>query len=254
VSFGTGTLRIAARLAGTRTVLERVRYDGISRCSRAFAHGDAALVVLSQLGPGVVRGDRVSTHGRVGAGAHLIVTAQTATRLMGGAADAAATATWCVEAGAVLELIGQPLVASANARYSATISIDMAPGALAIISDVAAVPSTAHVRLRTLIRREEREAFYDAIDAGAAAPHAVGTLVLIGVDMPRAAADALDAAADAWPQIRTGVGILPSGVFVRALATDTWALRCFLEALHDVLRRLFVAPPPPSVPTGDALA
>jgi urease accessory protein UreH len=235
LKFGSGSLTIAARRAGSRTVLERVRYEGISRCSRAFARGDAALVVLSQLGPGVVRGDSVTTAGRVHAGAHLIVTSQAATRLMGGGRPSGSHATWIVDEDATLEIIGEPLVASADARYEATTSIELAAGAFAIVSDIAAVPGSAEVRLRTSVTRGGRDLFYDAFDAGAAAAQAVGTLAIVGLAPDRIAplVAALDSAADAIAGTRLGIGALTSGAFTRILAPDIWSVRSTLEVLRE---------------------
>ncbi len=232
MSYGSGSLTIAARRSGPRTVLDRVRYDGISRCSRAFAHGNAALVVLSQLGPGVVRGDSITTEGHVHADAHLVVTSQSATRLMGGPRIASARAHWRLEDRAVLELIGEPLVASTDARYETTTTIELGPHALVLVSEIAAVPTSARVRLRTSVRTADRELLYDAFDAAAAAPHVVGTFALVGADAESSAAlvDALDAAA--FPELRIGIGRLAAGAFVRILGQDIWLVRTALGALR----------------------
>jgi hypothetical protein len=237
VSFGTGSLIIAARRAGGRTVLERLRYDGLSRCSRAFTQGDAALVVLSQLGPGVVRGDAVTTSGRLEAQAHLIVTQQTATRLMGGARGARAHATWLLDAEAVLELVGEPLIASADARYDATTTVELGPGARVLISEISCVPAGAEVRMRTLISRGGRELSFDATDPAACAPFTVGTFAVLGVEGARIGAlvAALDHATDVLADVRSGVGALPSGVFVRVLGPDIWAVRTALIRLRDAV-------------------
>lgn len=250
MSFGSGSLTIAARRAGSRTVLERVRYEGISRCSRAFAVDGAARVVLSQLGPGVVRGDAVTTAGHVRAGAHLIVTSQAATRLMGGARKSGSHQTWTVEEGAVLELLGEPLVAHDDARHESTMAVRLAFGAIVLIGEIAAVPRAADVRVRTSVIRGGRELFYDAFEAGAAAPHAVGTLAVVGLAPERVAplVEALDFTADALGNaLRTGVGALSSGAFVRILTLDVWSVRTALGTLRDTawstLRRQSPAAP-----------
>lgn len=239
--YGAGSLDVSARLAGSRTIIERVRYDGIMRCSRAFRRGNAALIVLSQLGPGVVRGDAVTTRGRVAPGAHLIVTSQTATRLMGGSARASASARWCVGNAATLDMIGEPLVASGSAEYLAATTIDLGDGARIIISDVAAVPAGARVVLQTSIRRSGRELFYDAFDASLAAPHVVGTFVAAGLT----AADAATLLADfdriadertpRYPELAIGIGALASGVFARVGGFDIWAIQQTLAALRGAV-------------------
>jgi urease accessory protein len=232
VSYGAGTLAITARRSGTQTILERLRFDGISRCSRAFRDGDAARVMLSQLGPGVVRGDAVTTSGHVRAGAHLIVTSQAATRLMGGPRPSRAQATWSLDERAVLELIGEPLVAGSEASYDATTIVELQPGSFIVMSELTRVSAAADVRLRTSVRRTGRELYYDAVDAAACAPQAVGTFAIVGLEAARVAAllAAIDAATD--HDSRVGVGGLPTGVFARILADDLWAIRSLLSDLR----------------------
>lgn len=234
VNAPTGTLQLVARSEAGRTVLERVRYEGISRCSRAFPSGEGALVVLSQLGPGVVRGDTVTTHGRLDAGAHLIVTSQTATRLMGGPRNSHARASWTVGEGAILELIGEPLVANAGARYESTTRIQLGTRSLALISEIAQVPAGSDVRLMTSVRRSDLELYYDSIDAAAAAPHVIGSFTLVGLDAATISPilSALDACADNARDVRCGTGELFNGVFCRLTATDAWTARSVLEELR----------------------
>lgn len=234
MNAGAGSLAIAARRSGSRTVLERIRYDGISRCSRAFAQGAAARVVLSQLGPGVVRGDAVTTRGHVQAGAHLIVTSQASTRVLGGTRRSSAQARWTVDDRAVLEIIGEPLVATPDARYDAATSIDLGLGSYVLISDVACVGAGASVRLGTSIRRAGTECYYDAFEPAAAAPHAVGTFAVIGVatDCIDPLVTILDREADGITRVSVGVGGLRSGAFVRVLGTDVWSVRSALIALR----------------------
>jgi urease accessory protein UreH len=237
VSAPTGTLQLAARSEAGRTVLERVKYDGISRCSRAFAVGEAAQIVLSQLGPGVVRGDSVTTYGEVGAGAHLIVTSQTATRLMGGSRAAHAQATWTLGEDAVLELIGEPLVANVGALYAGFTTIELGARAVALITEIAQVPAGTDVRLTTSVRRAGLELYYDAIDAAAAAPHVIGSLALLGLDtaaIPRIVT-ALDRSAGDAGNVRAGVGELPNGVFCRLTALDAWTVGSTLRDLRTAV-------------------
>jgi urease accessory protein UreH len=235
--MNAGTLQIGARHDGTRTVVDRLRYDGLARCSRPFARDGAALVVLAQLGPGVIRGDAVATSGRVDPGAHLIITQQTATRILGGAQTARSRADWSVAQGATLELIGEPIVAADDANYEATTTIDLASEARVLVAEIAHVPGNAKVRLRTVVTRAGREIVYDAVDAQAAAPQAVGTLVFAGLTEEAAtgALVALDAAADTIDGVRVGVGLLSDGVFARVTGEGSWIVRAALETLGRYL-------------------
>jgi urease accessory protein UreH len=148
----TGSLELHAARAGPHTVLRRLRYDGTLRCSRAFPHEAAALVVTSQLGPGIVHGDRLRLHGTLDERAHLIVTAQSATRIMGGEHTSVTEARWSVAAGALLELIGEPLVPSPGARLQATTRITLAPTSTSALArssnETAASASTTPWTLR----------------------------------------------------------------------------------------------------------
>jgi hypothetical protein len=88
--------------------------------------------------------------------------------------------------------------------------------------------------LRTRVCQAGRELFYDAVDAAAAAPHAVGTLALVGLDQARipATVAALDHAVDGLRDVRAGVGALRTGAFARLIATDLWAVRAGLITLR----------------------
>ncbi len=240
MSAGAGSIELTARRSGSRTVLERIRYDGISRCSRSFARDDAALVVLSQLGPGVVRGDHVTLTGRLLDESHLIVTSQTATRLMGGARGSDARVWWTLESGASLELIGEPLIATGAATYEASTTIELGQRSRVVLSEITRVPAQARVTLRTSVRQSGRELFYDAVNAAAAAPAVVGTFAIVGIATGAVAeiASALDIAAAAHSGVRIGVGLLPNGVFGRALSDDVWTVRAALIALHAAARPL----------------
>jgi urease accessory protein UreH len=221
-----------------RTVLRRVRYDGVMRCSRAFDHGGAALVMTSQLGPGVVHGDRLELHGTLDDDARLIVTGQAATRVLGGGARPASSyARWDVGSRARLELRGEPLVASAGGRYEATQHVALAREARVLISDAACAPAESEIRLRTTIEIDGVESLYDAVDVQCAAPAALGTLVLFGLqerDVTRATA-LLDELCAGLTGVEAGVGAYPRGVLVRVLAESLWPVHATLACLRDAL-------------------
>ncbi len=218
-------------------MLRRVRYDGVMRCSRAFDHGGTALVVTSQLGPGVVRGDRLELRGTLDENARLIVTAQAATRILGGAQLASSYARWDVEPHAQLQLIGEPLVASEGGRYEATQRVALARGARVLISDAARAPADCEVRLRTIIEIEGVESLYDAVDVQCTAPAAFGTLALFGLNGAEVARTTalLDELCADVPDAQAGVGAYPRGVLVRVLADSLWPVCAALAHLRDAL-------------------
>ena len=220
-----------------RTVLRRVRYDGLMRCSRAFDRGGAALVVTSQLGPGVVHGDRLELRGTLDDGAHLIVTAQAATRILGGARRASSDARWNVGSGARLQLIGEPLVASAGGCYEATQHVALARGARVLVCDAARAPADSDVRLRTIVEIDGVESLYDAVDAQRAAPAAFGTLALFGLDEDEVVRTTalLDAVCAGLPDAQAGVGAYPCGVLVRVTSASLWPVCAALSHLRAAL-------------------
>jgi hypothetical protein len=207
------------------------------RCSRAFDHGGGALVVTSQLGPGVVHGDRLELVGTLDDDARLIVTAQAATRVLGGARPASSRARWNVGARARLSLIGEPLVANAGGRYEATQHVALARDARVLISEAVCAPADAEIRLRTVIDIEGVETLYDAVDAQRAAPAAFGTLALFGLDEGEVAraTSLLDEMCADLPDALGGVGAYPRGVLVRVLAGSLWPVYETLAHLRDAL-------------------
>jgi len=227
-------------------VIERVRYEGVARCSRTFWRDGAALVMLSNLGPGIIRGDSIEIVGTVGPGARLIVTEQAATRVLGGVSSSRIDAAWSVAAGATLELCPEPIVAHLGGEATIATTIDCASDATVIVRDLASVSNGTRLRLRTLVRIAGRDAFYDSIELGAHAPPAIGTLAIIGQSPDVASLDALAAASP----LRVGVGVLVSGLFVRVLGSAVWPVRELLDtARATIAPRVtpsIVEGPPPS--------
>jgi urease accessory protein UreH len=212
-------------------VIERVRYEGVARCSRTFRHDGAATVMLSNLGPGIIRGDTLEIAGTVGPGAHLIVTEQSATRILGGTAPSRLDAMWTVASGATLELCPEPIIAHIGGDATISTTVECERDATLIVRDLASVAGATRLRLRLLVRFDGREAFYDSIVLAAGAPPAVGTFAMLGASPD---VDRLDAFADA-SDLRIGVGVLPSGAFARILGPAVWPVRQALHALRDLV-------------------
>jgi len=187
--------------------------------------------MLSTLGPGIVRGDSLEISGTVGPGAHLIVTEQTATRVLGGAAPSRIDAAWSVASGATLELCPEPIVARLGGDAMISTTVDCAPGATILLRDLASVGNDTRLRLRTLVRIAGRDAFYDSIELGVEAPAAVGTFAVIGRSPE---IESLDALARSLA-LRIGVGVLPAGAFVRVLGPAVWPVREALDRVHALL-------------------
>ncbi len=211
------------------------------RCSRARAEEAAAVVVTSVLGPGVVHGDRLATHVAVAAGAHLVVTAQAATRVHGGSRRSEIAFAATVANDAWLDVVGAPTIVLAAARLRQTTRYELASGARLIASDVVATNADADVRVTTIVACDGVERSYDALDVARAAPGVVGTLVFFGI-APEELAEAVAIAdgTDAFAGCRIGVGVYPDGLFVRAQAPAAWPVLRTLDAVRVALKKRFV--------------
>jgi urease accessory protein UreH len=225
-------LQLHAHAREGRTVVGRIRAEGLCRASRPFREGAAARVVVSQLGPGLVRGDAVTSGGRIEAGAHLIVAGQMATRVLSGPDTVTTAAVWDVAAGATLELVAEPTLVCAGASYASRTELRLEPGARAVIADLVHRERGAALTVATVARRVDRLALHDVVrfepddaDAGA-----IGTLAVFGA---HAGLAALDSAADRCPAVRIGVDVLRDGdLLARVVGERVWDVREALDALR----------------------
>jgi urease accessory protein UreH len=229
-------LHLEAHARDGRTVVGRIRADGLCRASRAFHEGGAARVVVSQLGPGMVRGDVFRAGGRVAERAHLVVTGQMATRILSGPDAVTSDAQWSVEADAMLELLPEPTIVCAGASYRSHTVVQLAPNARAIVSDIIRREPGAALTVTTIARRDERYAVYDTLRFAADDDDddtAIGTLMVFGMPV---CVDALDRAADACTGVRIGTGVLRDGdVLARVTGRDVWDVREALIRLRTAV-------------------
>ncbi|MDB5095309.1 MAG: Urease accessory protein UreD [Candidatus Eremiobacteraeota bacterium] len=225
------SLAIEAHERDGRTILTRMRADGLWRTSRPFRDGEAARVVVSQLGPGMVRGDAFAVSGRVTRGAHLIVGAQMATRVLSGPEAATSVAEWTLEAGSFLELLAEPTLVADGAAYAARLTLRLEPGARAHVVELVRRERGAALRVVTVATRAGRLALVDALrfDAGDDDDAAIGTLVILGaVDVA-----AVDRAADRCAGVRAGIGVTRDGdVLVRVIGPEVWPVQAALAAIR----------------------
>ena len=225
-------LHVQAVARGGRTVVGRIRTRGLCRASRPFHEGAAARVIVSQLGPGFVRGDAFSSGGRIEAGAHLIVAGQMATRVLCGPDTVTNAAAWSVAAGATLELLAEPTLVCADASYTSRTELELDPGARAVVMEIVHREHGAALAMTTVARRGERLALHDALrfDAGDADAGAIGTLAVFGA---HAGLAALDRAADACVAVRVGVDTLrDADLLARVVGASVWDVHVALAALR----------------------
>lgn len=196
-------------------------------------------IVTTTLGPGIVRGDRFASSGCVRAGAHLIVAAQSSLRVHGPGRSCSA-ASWTVERGATLELIGEPVVPFPLADVHLSTNVELEEGGRVVLLDLVALRgSFQRLAVTTSVRGGGRLIAHDAaeIREGSLDTRVVGTLTIVGG--PASWADemtaGLDHIADKCSGVRLGIGALREGrgILVRALGDDAWGVRTALHTLRD---------------------
>ncbi len=245
----SGTLHIAASRHGERTVVDRAHYDGLMRCSRPFAEPDgSARLVVAQLGPGFVRGDRFAVTGEIGRSATLHLESQSATRALGEGEASHVEANWQLGEGAALVCTAEPTVAYAGASHRTRATVTLAHGASLAWLDAIA-PYGRFERFETSLRVffGDTLALHDALRLR---PERLGAgvvsacFVRAGMSARRsaelvAAADAMGSRLAANEDVALGVGSpAAGGIIVRARGARIREIRSGLVALLAELRRI----------------
>lgn len=216
-----GAVELVCERRGARSVVTRAHHTGLGRSSRLPRRSDgAAHVMLGTLGPGVLRGDRFVTTGRLGPDASLVVTGQMVTPVFPGAAATLETH-WEVATGATLCVIGQPLVPLTGSNLASVLTVDVAGSGLAIAAETLALGADAGLRARTLGRIDGSVVLRDVLELrpAHARADAVGSVYAIVAD----AALRARLTAEAWalttsvPNVRGGVGGCDGAVVVRLI-------------------------------------
>ncbi len=243
-----GAIDLVCERRGSRSVLARAHHAGLARTSRLPPERDgAARVMTATLGPGVLRGDRFVTTGRVGAHAALVATAQMATPVYAGA-PAVLDARWEIAEGATLCLVGSPLLPQPGCTVTLELRLDVRGSGLAIAADTLVVAPGATVRGRTAGTLDGRIVLRDAIalQPGGTSSGAIGSVYAIAAD-PRLRARLTDAAwsfLDGANEVRGGAGGCDGAVVVR-LAGGAFAVGEATAALAERWRALSAAGAPP---------
>ncbi len=244
----SGSLRIVAVRRAGRTVVDTLRQEGLARCSRPLPEPGAphaARLVVSQLGPGFVRGDRFTTDGELGPGAQLTIAAQAAARALGAGACSETRTTWRLGAGARLFVAGEPTMLYPGATHRSCSTVTLGLGAsLAWLDAIAPYGDFARASMRLRVFFGERLAIHDCLEltpARLAATLGSAYYVRAGISPERQAelidaADALAGRACGERAIRIGVGNpAAGGIALRAVGDRVRDVR---EALFDVLTAL----------------
>lgn len=251
-------------LAGHLDLCCELRPDGVPFISRQSfrapihlgkSHLDAGHLVLSIVNPtaGYFDGDHLEVDVEVAAGAQLVLSTPSASRVYRTRSGAAAASrqTFVVGAGASLEWIPEPFIPHAGARYEQRTRIELAPSARLLFFDwiapgrVAMGEIFAYRQLRweldlfsggKLVARERHDLrpedrSLEALRAKFPAAHYLSVYAAGLAGWPAEALDALNG-----EDVYLGHGPLTDGVHViRALCRDSLAARRLLETLRPLL-------------------
>jgi urease accessory protein UreH len=122
---------------GSRTILSHSFAEPPLRVGRCLEEGDGVHLILAMAAPGVFGGDCLETMVRIGPGAQVRLTSQSAMQVHPGADPAAARiqAHYVVGEGARLQCRWHPLIPFARARLDQTLGIELAGDAQLSWSD-----------------------------------------------------------------------------------------------------------------------
>jgi urease accessory protein len=226
----SGSLALTCALRAGRSRVVSVRYDGLSRVSRAQRDGDAAKAIVAYLGPGILGGDVYGVDVHVDAAARLVIEGQMATPVFARDVPSSVRARWRVERGASLIVRAEPLMLDRHARHAVHATLDVASGGFAALAEIVTVAGDACAKMRTTARIDGRLAVRDACDVRGR-DEAVATVIVVCDDEPRRAAlaDAMQVTLLASRGVRGGVGVTHGALVLRATSTSVWALRCLVD-------------------------
>ncbi|CAM3601488.1 urease accessory protein UreD [Tsukamurella ocularis] len=255
----TGELALTLAPRGQRTVAVAQRHAGTLQTLRPLYLDDSGQVTYHVVNPGggCLRGDTYANDIELEAGAHAVVTTQSATKVYrtpgGGAAQHMRIR---LGAGAVLEYVPDALILYREATYRQTCTVELDPSASLVLAEIITPgwsPDGARfrydeLRMRTEIHRGGALLAVDnlLIEPGLADPSGLGILdghthvgSLTAVD-PRIDDDLRDevhALTEAVGGVRSGLTALAGPGFVlRCLGDDTAELAGLFDAVIALLR------------------
>jgi urease accessory protein len=142
-----GQLSLGAEARDGRTVLAAQAFRAPFHVSKPYWDADTETLLVQVVNPtaGILAGDRLESDITVGAGAALLVTTPSASRvfqMQGGSADCRQHFT--VERGGWLEVLPEPLVPHRGCRYHQCTRMDVAPGGSLFFADLLQPGRVAH--------------------------------------------------------------------------------------------------------------
>jgi urease accessory protein UreH len=231
----SGSVALRCDSDGGRSRLRSIRCEGLSRSSRAFAAPSGAIrIVLSNLGPGVLGGDRFTVNGSVAERASLVAAGQMATPVFAGAQPSRSDAEWHVADGATLLVAAEPLLLEAGSTHVAVATFAIEGSGCAIVVDTFSLRGAASLAMRTHARLDGALVYRDAYDAAGDEDGAFGTVAFIAADAARRTAFVARAngIAAALPgRVRAGAGETASAAIVRLMGARVWDVRAAALAI-----------------------
>jgi urease accessory protein len=143
----SGHLRLQAAGAGGRTALAGQSFRAPYHVSKAYWDADAGALLVQVVNPtaGILEGDHLESEVVVEAGASLVVTTPSASRVFRmkrGSADCRQR--YVVAAGGWLEVVPEPLVPHRGCRYRQETLVEVEPGSGAFLVDLLMPGRTGH--------------------------------------------------------------------------------------------------------------
>ncbi len=165
-----GSASIAFQRAGAKTAIAHAFAASPLRLLAPRNHGDAAWVFLSNLGGGLVDGDRIQVRVDVEANATALLATQAATKVYRSPKGCSQRLEVKVASGAAIAIVPDPVVCFSGARYDQRIDVSLAADASLLLFDGytsgrAARGETwqfAHFESRTSIARDGGRAIVEA--------------------------------------------------------------------------------------------
>ncbi|HET8760565.1 MAG TPA: urease accessory protein UreD [Nitrospiria bacterium] len=250
-----GSMELLFERVGRRTVLRRNVSTAPLRVPPPVDLDGCAYVTLLNVSGGIVGGDRLRHDLTVRAGAHALATTQSATKVYRCAGvEARSDVRVVVETGGVLEWIPDPVIPFAGARFAQSLVVELAPGAVAIVSDVWAAGRIArgerwafarianHLLVTLNGRPSVQEGFVIAAQAAAALEHwpYLASWYVVGggtTDWCGLAESISTRLAECEPEVYGGASTLDHGVAVRFVASSSDTVSRASTRVWDQIRR-----------------
>lgn len=250
-----GQARVAAKLAGNKTVLSGLYQSGSSKILLPRTSDTALTAVLLNTAGGVTGGDRIALTAKAEAGCDLTLTTQAAERIYRAQpGEVGAVSTHLVaERGARIDWLPQETILFDRCALRRSLEADLAADATLLLVEPVVFGRKAmgedvtngFFRDRIDIRRDGRPVFADATrltgpvaqhldtPAVAAGMRAMASLVYVGEDAERHLAP--------LRKMMPGIGgvslIRPGVLFARLLTPDSYLLRRCLIPMIETIRR-----------------